>query len=579
VPFILYFPAVLFAAWYGRVGAGVLATVLGAIAATVLWMEPQFVFALHSAGDVVQVALFVVLALFICLFVEMSHRTAASLTRAQLEIRTQAERFFVTLSSIGDAVIATDTTGRIEFMNPVAEEMTGWRFRGEAEGKPLQEIFRIINEKTRQAVLTPVEKVLKEGKRVALANATVLIAKDKTERAIEDTAAPILDGDEVVGVVLVFHDVTARRDARRKLEEAHARIDEILARMSDGFAIFDKEWRYVYVNERGAELAVKSKEELLGRKLWDLFADEIGKPSYQQLTRAMKEKVSVHFESFYEPWGKWFDLRAHPSSEGLALYFADITDRKNLQLAVTRELEKRVAEKTKELEERNKSLEALSYGLAHDLRAPLRAIEGFRTLLQDEYGSVLKGDGEVFCEKIASSTRHAQTLMANLLEYGRLAHAVLPTATVDLEACVRNVLQELASEIQEKSAKVKVEQPLPRVRGNETVLQQVFTNLIGNALKFQKLEVAPVIQIRAEDKGESVRILVKDNGVGISGEHLPKIFKPFERLHGRDKYPGTGLGLSIVQAGVQRMGGSLGVESQLGSGSDFWVELPKGDGI
>jgi len=413
---------------------------------------------------------------------------------------------------------------------------------------------------------------------VALANHTVLVARDKTERAIEDTAAPILDGGSIVGVVLVFHDVTARREARRKLEEAHKRTEQILASMTDGFAIFDEQWRYVYVNERAAEITRKTRQELLGKKLWDLFPDEIGKLSYQQLTRAMLENVPVQFENLYEPWGKWFDLRAHPSREGLALYFADITEKKNLQLAVTQELEKRVGEKTKELEDRNKSLEALSYGLAHDLRAPLRAIEGFTTLLREEYAPLLKGDGNLFCEKIASSTRHAEKLMVDLLEYGRLSHAVLPISTVDLEACVTGVLQQLAPEIQEKSAEVAVERPLPKVRANSTVLQQVLTNLIGNALKFRNREVSPVIRIRVEDGGGSVKIFVKDNGLGIAPDHIPKIFKPFERLHGKDKYPGTGLGLSIVQTGVQRMGGNLGVESQPGKGSEFWVELPKADG-
>jgi len=104
------------------------------------------------------------------------------------------------------------------------------------------------------------------------------------------------------------------------------------------------------------------------------------------------------------------------------------------------------------------------------------------------------------------------------------------------------------------------------------------TNLIGNALKFRNRDVAPLIQIQAEDCGRSVKIFVKDNGLGIAPDHIPKIFEPFERLHGKDKYPGTGLGLSIVQTGVQRMGGNLGVESQPGKGSDFWVELPKGNG-
>jgi PAS domain S-box-containing protein len=578
VPFILYFPAVVFAAWYGGFRCGLLATALGALAANFFWMHPRFSLGLPGTTDIVQLALFVALSIFTTWLTGMLHATASSLRKAHLDIRTQAERFYVTLSSIGDAVMATDTEGKIQFMNPAAEELTGWTF-AEADGKSVSSVFRLIHEHTRKPIDNPVYTALRENRKISLTNDIVLLTKEGTGRAIEDTAAPIVDNGVLLGVVLVFHDVTSRREAGRKLEEAHRRIEEIMSRMSDGFAIFDRDWRYVYVNDRGAEIAGKGRGQLLGKRLWDLFPDEVGQPSYEQLTRAMQENSSVHFETFYQPFGKWFDLRAHPSTEGLALYIADITEKKNIQLAVTQQLEKRVADKTKELKERNTTLEGLSYGLAHDLRAPLRAIEGFTRILLEEFSTPLGEQGKEFCEKINNSATHAEKLMSDLLEYGRLAHAVLPLKAVDLDAAVSAALRQLDHEIREKVAVVEVAQPLPAVVANSTVLEQTLANLVSNALKFRRADAPPRIQIRADELTSSVKVHVIDNGIGIAPENIERIFKAFERLHGRDQYPGTGLGLSIVQTGVERMGGRVGVTSEFGHGSQFWIELPKPDGV
>src|SRR5436190_11133368 len=260
VPFLLYFPAVLFAAWYGGFGPGLLVTVAGAAASSFFWMQPAFQFAPLTTQQSAQLGLFVVVAGFMSWMVDLLHGAVISLKSAEREIRRHAERFQVTLSSIGDAVIATDRDACIQFMNPIAETLTGWKF-SDARAKPLSEIFQLVLPDTREKIPDPAHTVLQQNRIVGLSNHTLLIARDGTERVIEDSAAPIRENGHVLGVVLVFHDVTERDQSRR-------RMSEILSSINDGFYILDRNWRFLFVNESGARLARKSREALLGKSVW-----------------------------------------------------------------------------------------------------------------------------------------------------------------------------------------------------------------------------------------------------------------------------------------------------------------------
>ena len=571
VPFLLYFPAVLFSAWYGGLRPGLIAALLGAVASSFFWMEPAFAFAPLTSHTVAQLTLFLLVCGFMTWLVDLLHKSIEQLHEAESRIRRQAERFQVTLASIGDALLATDHTGNVQFMNSVAEQLTGWS-AADALGRPLSNVFKIISQLDRKPITDPVQTVLAEKRVVGLANHTVLVAKDGTERVIEDSAAPIWDQGQILGVVLVFHDVTERDRNRRKLTELHRRLEQVLGSMNDGFMLFDRDWRYTYVNDSGARIAQKPKQELIGRNVWDLFPDEVGQPGYEQLAKAMREQVPIHFEYFYPRFQRWFEYKAYPADEGLALYVADITEQKNVQLAVTTQLEQRVAQKTAELQSRNQSLEALTHSLAHDLRAPMRSVGSFAAMLLEDHASVLPLDGQQLATRIISSAKHAEKLMNDLLEFGRLAHAELPVTSVDSHAVAESVLQRLNGDITAQRASISIPQRLPPVLANTVVLEQALTNLIVNALKYTNDGEPPQVTLLAEKHGPFVRIIVQDHGAGIAPQYIHKLFKPFTRL--TSAKPGSGLGLSIVAKGIERLGGHVGVESQPGNGSRFWFELP-----
>jgi K+-sensing histidine kinase KdpD len=243
-------------------------------------------------------------------------------------------------------------------------------------------------------------------------------------------------------------------------------------------------------------------------------------------------------------------------------------------------LEHRVQERTAHLLETVHSLEGVCYHLAHDLRAPLRAMEGFTTILLREYSPGLDATASGYLEHISDASRKMDLLIHGLLEYGRMGHADFPLCAVDPRQIVDAVLKRRAEEISGKGAEISLGDHWPEVVANEELLEVVFENLISNALKFLHPGLPPRVRIHSESVGEpgplreNVRFVIEDNGIGMSSEQVSRAFWIFERLHPRQDYPGTGIGLAIVSKAIERMDGRLGAESRANAGSRFWFELP-----
>jgi len=236
-------------------------------------------------------------------------------------------------------------------------------------------------------------------------------------------------------------------------------------------------------------------------------------------------------------------------------------------------LEEQVARRTAELRESNHALEAYSYSVSHDLRAPLRGIRQWGEALIEDHGPELAPEAREYAERIIASARRMDTLAGDLLAYSRATAAELTLSAVSLSAVVRDVLDQLQPHLQERGALVLSEEPLPRVIGHSGALFPVIENLVVNAAKYVAPGVRPRIVVRAERRGDHVRLWVEDNGIGVPRADQARIFEPFERV-GSPGTSGTGVGLAIVRRSIERMGGTVGVESEPGRGSRFWFELP-----
>lgn len=255
----------------------------------------------------------------------------------------------------------------------------------------------------------------------------------------------------------------------------------------------------------------------------------------------------------------------------------DVTDRKRAREEVVRlnaDLERRVQERTERLQAAVGELESFTYTVAHDLRAPLRGIHQFSDLILEEKETTLDEESRGWLLHIIDGARRMDSLIEGLLAYSRIGRQDISLSGQDLSALVAEILVHLKGEIAQRKATVEVSPNLPRVLGNRLLLTQALTNLLSNAIKFVPPERDPVVRVSAAARGETVRITVEDNGIGIEPRHHDRLFRIFERLHPRDQFAGNGIGLAIVKKAVEQMGGAVGIEAKDGPGTRFTVDLP-----
>lgn len=368
------------------------------------------------------------------------------------------------------------------------------------------------------------------------------------------------------------------------LGRSRRRINTIVASISDGFAVFDSHWRIVYVNENGAGMAGLAPEDMVGRSVWELFPESAGTLFEERMKESMRDRRPMTFEYYSETRQRWFEHTAYPSPDGLTLFTRDITDRKKdrteLEAAkaeiekMNEQLERRVQQRTAQLHATIKELEAFSYSVSHDLRAPLRAIDGFSKLLSEDYYSRLDAEGRRLIDVIRNSTVRMGHLIDGLLAFSRLGRQALASSEVDMTDLAHDALTEAETAETGRNVKIQIGK-LPPAMGDRVLFKQVFINLLSNALKFTRGKDPAVIEVGCTPDGDQNVFYVRDNGVGFDMQYADKLFGVFQRLHGVNEFEGTGLGLAIVQRIVHRHGGRVWAEGAVGQGATIFFSLPK----
>ena len=229
----------------------------------------------------------------------------------------------------------------------------------------------------------------------------------------------------------------------------------------------------------------------------------------------------------------------------------------------------------KQLVQSNADLEAFNYLMAHDLQAPLRTMKIYSEIILDDYADKLDDTARDYLQRSIASAARLNALIKDMLNYSRIGYSAIELEEVDLAEVVKTVIEDSEFLIEEARADVTLEPFSFTVKSYRSILSQIISNLVNNALKFIALDTTPKIRIWAESRHHHVRLWIEDNGIGISAEDRQKIFEVFIRLHGPSSYPGTGVGLAFVKRGIERLKGRVGVESELGAGSKFWLELPE----
>lgn len=417
------------------------------------------------------------------------------------------------------------------------------------------------------------------------------IRADGTTAWVMGQAVPeIGPKNEVMGYVGTITDITERKEAEAALQASERQLSLIYEKMSDVLFYLavgpDDQFRFVSVNSAFLRVTGLREEQVLGRLVEEVIPPATQPQVLKNYRKAIHTRKAVNWEeiSTYSTGEKYGEVTVSPvlDETGICTHLIgtvhDITDRKLAEAEIRQlnaSLEKRVAERTAQLEAANKELESFSYSVSHDLRAPLRAISGFAEIIARRHRASLNAEGQHYFDNIIQASEHMGHLIDDLLTYARLGRSGVRREPVSLAGLLSDICKHSQPMLDQLGGTLTLAEDLPTITSDAILLSQVFINLLENALKYHKPGQPPVISIDWSEENGSVIVRVTDQGIGIAPEYQDKIFNVFQRLHSEDQYPGTGIGLASVRKSVELLGGKVWVESKPGEGSTFFVRLPK----
>ncbi|GMU88350.1 MAG: hypothetical protein AMXMBFR49_05580 [Chlorobiota bacterium] len=396
------------------------------------------------------------------------------------------------------------------------------------------------------------------------------------------------------GITVLFYETTGDVEATSSLQDSEKHLKKILDNLPVGVAVnavFPKV-EFVYMNKLFTEYYCTTREELKSPDaFWDAVYED---PEFRE---EIKQKVLDGISSGDPERMRWHEVPITrggevvkyitangiplPDSNMLVSCVMDETARvknyhalRNIEERNRTRLEELVEERSAQLIAANKELEAFSYSVSHDLRAPLRAITGFTQILSEEYSLKLGEEGGRICSVITNNALKMSQLIDDLLHFSRVARKDLSLSRIDMTGMVKSIFHEVTSPEQRERI-VFMDDSLHECHGDPNMMRQVWTNLISNAVKFTSISERPVISIWSDKEDSEYRYFIKDNGVGFDMRYKEKLFGVFQRLHGVNEFEGTGVGLALVQRIIHKHGGTVDAESDPGKGTTFFFTVPE----
>jgi PAS domain S-box-containing protein len=489
-----------------------------------------------------------------------------------------------------DAVIV-QANNKIVFVNSRALNL----FRADSAEQLLgHSLLQFLHPETKLLVKTRLENSQKTGEGIETFKHQIIALDGSVLRV--GTTASLIVWDRIKAIQIRLREVSSQTDFEIRLRESETLFHQLADAMPQIVWMANKDGIVDYHNKKWFEQTRLTEEEANAIGLWKAILHPDDAPlAAENWNRCVRTGEPFQMEYRYKDLRsgghRWHLGRALPvrdENNKIVRWFGtctDIHDQKLTEIALQQakeqladnaaELEKLVTDRTIELEDTVRSSEALNYSIAHDLRAPLRAMMGFADTLLDEYSAKLDASGQEYARRISAAAKRMDNLINALLAYGRLNYEELSFGFINTGEMLETLFNDFQSEIKSARARIILTKPFPQVWANAALLKKVFVELIENALKFRSSERPLRIEIWAEEQESKNLIWIRDNGIGIAPEHHERIFRVLESLHARNKYSGTGIGLAIVKRAIERMDGSIGLKSAPDEGSCFWIELPK----
>ncbi len=512
-------------------------------------------------------------------------RYALERKKAEEALRESEQRLSSIYNTVGDIIfhLAVEKDGRYRFIsvNQAFLSVTGLTY-DQVAGKGVDEV---IPQPSLALVLKKYGEAIRE-KRIVRWEET---SDYPTGRLTgEVSVAPAFDdAGNCTHLVGAVHDITDRKRAEEALRLSEQRFRALIENSSDAIALFAADGTILYGSPSTTQVLGYTLDEFVGRNAFELIHKDDHEFVLNRLTESLQHPgtgVSVYARVLHKngAWrwleGIFTNLLAEPGVQAIVNNYRDFTERKQAEEEIRRlneELEQRVAERTVQLEAANQELEAFSYSVAHDLRAPLRHIGGYVEILQEEAAPALDDANRQYLTKVVESARRMGILIDDLLAFSRMGRAEMHRAIVDLNALVREALHEAQADTQGRDIAWTIG-TLPSVHGDRALLRLVLLNLIANALKFTRPRARAEVEIGCRaDHADEIVVFVRDNGVGFDMQYADKLFGVFQRLHRPGEFEGTGIGLANVRRIVHRHGGRTWAEGSVDGGATFYFSLPK----
>jgi len=473
--------------------------------------------------------------------------------------------------------IAIHQDGKFVYCNSAGLSIIGAANQQELLGKPL---LSIVHPESLDNVIKRVNEVV-SGKSVPPMEEKLIRLDGKVIDAEVVSLPTTFNNKPAVQVIVV--DITERKKVKEALIESELRYHTFINESLDMIFIKDEQFRYLVANDRMGIFFGKKATDLIGKTDEELASKDQIYPCISSDHKVVQTGKHITVEEklgdrIYETTK--FPLLLQGGTRAIGGIIRDITDRKIAENQIRKlndELEQRVMERTAQLEAANKELEAFSYSVSHDLRAPLRALDGFARILVEDYGATLDAEAKRLLEVITNNAQRMGTLIDDLLAFSRLSRQEIKFTKIDMQNLADSVYQESVSD-QDKDKIEFILHPLPQAYGDQSMVRQVWVNLIGNAIKFTSQKATRIIEIGYKREDAETVYYVKDNGAGFDMTYSGKLFGMFQRLHSINEFEGTGVGLAIVQRIVNRLNGRVWAEGKVNDGATFYFTLAEKEG-